>query len=103
MIDQAKLQLVFSDKEYVEGIARLSAEDAAKSLNEIGLDITAADLMQLRNFLAAHQDGLQNGELPEDALAGVAGGTLDVIGGVLCAVGSVLPRHAALYADSLAW
>lgn len=103
MIDQAKLQLVFSDKEYVESIARLSAEDAAKSLNEIGLDITAADLVQLRKFLAAHQSELQNGELPEDALAGVAGGTLDVIGGVLCAVGSVLPHNAALYADSLAW
>lgn len=99
MIDQAKLQLVFSDKEYVESIAKLSAEDAAKSLNEIGLDITAADLVQLRKFLAAHQSELQNGELPEDALTEVSGGSLEIIGGILCAVGSVLPSRA----DYLDW
>ncbi|WP_455500622.1 hypothetical protein [Gemmiger sp.] len=74
MIDQAKLQEVFSDKEYVESIVKMSAEDAAKSLNEKGVEVTADDLMKLHDFVQAHKEELQNGELPEEALAGVAGG-----------------------------
>ncbi len=74
MIDQKKINEVFSDKEYVESILKMSAEDAAKSLNEKGVDVTADGLMKVRDFLLAHQDELQNGELSEEALAEVAGG-----------------------------
>lgn len=74
MMDKAKLQEVFSDKAYVESIVKMSAEDAAKSLCEKGVEVTADDLMKVRDFIMAHKEELQNGELSEDALASVAGG-----------------------------
>ena len=74
-MDKQKLQEVFSDKAYVESIVKMSAEDAAKSLCEKGVEVTADDLMKVRDFLMAHKEELQNGELPEDALASVAGGS----------------------------
>lgn len=102
-MNQEKIQQVFSEKEYVESIAKLSAEDAAKNLNEVGLDITAGDLVELRDFLVAHHSELQNGELPEEALTKVSGGSIEVIGGILCAMDSVLANGITIYADSLAW
>ena len=74
MLDQAKLQEVFSDKEYVESIVKMSAEDAAKSLNQKGVEVTADDLMQVRDFIVAHQEELKNGELSEETLAEISGG-----------------------------
>lgn len=71
---EAKLKEVFSDKAYVESIAKLSAEDAAKSLAEKGIEVTAEDLTKLHDFMVAHKEELQNGELSEDALSNVAGG-----------------------------
>ena len=73
-MDKKKLQEVFSDKAYVESIAKLSAEDAAKSLCEKGVEVTADDLMKVHDFIMAHKEQLQNGELDEAALAGIAGG-----------------------------
>lgn len=92
-MDKQKLQEVFSDKAYVESIAKMSVEDAAKSLCEKGIEVTADDLMKVRDFVVAHKEELQNGELPEEALASVAGGMSDkasaitgvVIGGGLSA------------------
>ena len=86
MVDQAKLQEVFSDKEYVASIAKLSAEDAAKSLCAKGVEVTADDLMKVRDFIIAHQEELQNGELPEEALAEVAGG-MGLAGRIIIGVG----------------
>ena len=74
MVNRAKLKEVFSDKAYVESIARLSAEDAAKSLQEKGVEVSADDLIKVRDFVMAHKDELTNGELSEEALASVAGG-----------------------------
>ena len=74
-MDKQKLQEVFSDKAYVESIVKMSAEDAAKSLCEKGVEVTADDLMKVRDFIMAHKEELQNGELSEDALASVAGGS----------------------------
>ena len=73
-MDKQKLQEVFSDKAYVESIVKMSAEDAAKSLCEKGVEVTADDLMKVRDFVVAHKEQLQNGELDEAALADVAGG-----------------------------
>lgn len=73
-MDKVKLQEVFSDKAYVESIAKLSAEDAAKSLQEKGVDVTAEDLIKVRDFIEAHKEELQSGELSEETLAQVAGG-----------------------------
>ena len=73
-MDNAKLKEVFSDKAYVESIVKLSAEDAAKSLQAKGVDVTAEDLMKVHDFILAHREELQNGELSEEALANVAGG-----------------------------
>ena len=74
MLNEAKVKEVFSDKAYVESIARMSAEDAAKSLCEKGVEVTADDLMKVRDFVMAHKNELQSGELSEEALAEVAGG-----------------------------
>ena len=73
-MDKQKLQEVFSDKAYVESIAKMSAEDAAKSLCEKGVDVTAEDLVKVHDFILEHKEQLQNGELTEEALAGIAGG-----------------------------
>ena len=88
-MDKQKLQEVFSDKAYVESIAKLSAEDAAKSLCEKGVEVTADDLMKVRDFIMAHKEQLQNGELDEAALAGIAGGVDagDVVGVLVLVAG----------------
>ena len=109
-MDQAKLQEVFADKEYVESILKLSAEDAAKSLTEKGVEVTAEDLVKVRDFIVAHKEELQNGELSEDALAEVAGGMSDTAAAILgvgiaigvFALAASAPFLAAL-AASLPW
>ena len=73
-MNQTRLQEVFSDKAYVESIVKMSAEDAAKSLCQKGVEVTADDLMKVHDFIMAHKEKMQNGELDEDALAEVAGG-----------------------------
>ena len=85
-MDKQKLQEVFSDKAYVESIAKMSAEDAAKSLREKGVEVTADDLMKVRDFAVAHKDELQNGELSEEAMAEISGGYSDA-GAVAGALG----------------
>ena len=102
-MDKQKLQEVFSDKAYVESIVKMSAEDAAKSLCEKGVEVTADDLMKVRDFAVAHKEQLQNGELDENALAGVAGGmTQDEAGlaTILVGVGGTFLCVAAL---AFAW
>ena len=77
-MDKQKLQEVFSDKAYVESIVKMSAEDAAKSLCEKGVEVTADELMKVRDFIIEHKEQLQNGELDEQSLATVAGGMSDL-------------------------
>ena len=102
-MNEAKLNEIFSDKAYVESITQMSAEDAAKSLREKGVDVTADDLMKVRDFAVAHKEQLQNGELDENALAGVAGGmTQDEAGlaTILIGIGGTFLCVAAL---AFAW
>lgn len=102
-MNKAKLNEIFSDKAYVESIVKMSAEDAAKSLREKGVEVTADDLMKVRDFAVAHKEQLQNGELDENALAGVAGGmTQDEAGlaTILVGVGGTFLCVAAL---AFAW
>ena len=73
-MEKQKLQEVFSDKAYVESIAKLSAEDAAKSLCEKGVEVSADDLMKVHDFIMAHKEQLKNGELDEESLATISGG-----------------------------
>ncbi len=101
-MDKAKIQKVFSDKEYVESILKLSAEDAAKSLNEKGVDVTADDLMKVRDFILAHKEELQNGELSEEALAGVAGGS-DVCEILYIIAGSVFTGTVIALVGVIIW
>ena len=70
-MDKQKLQEVFSDKAYMESIVKMSAEDAAKSLCEKGVEVTADDLMKVHDFIMAHKEQLQNGEFPAEVLFGV--------------------------------
>lgn len=88
-MDRQKLQEVFSDKAYVESIAKMSAEDAAKSLCEKGVEVTAEDLMKVHDFILEHKEQLQNGDLTDESLADVAGGmSNDTAAGIttLCVV-----------------
>ena len=73
-MNEEKLKEIFSDKAYVESIVKMSAEDAAKSLQEKGVEVSAGDLVKLRDFMTVHKEELANGELSEEALAEVAGG-----------------------------
>ena len=102
-MDQAKLKEVFSDKEYMESIVKLSAEDAAKSLCEKGVEVTADDLVKLRDFAVAHKDELQNGELSEETLAEVAGGSSDVGTTVAICVSSGLTLAFAIAMCVVSW
>ena len=61
----------------VESIVKMSAEDAAKSLCEKGVEVTARQLIEFRDFAVAHKDELQNGELDEERLSEVSGGITD--------------------------
>ena len=92
-MDKQKLQEVFSDKAYVESIAKMSAEDAAKSFCEKGVDVTADDLMKVHDFIIAHQEEIQNGELSEEALTEVSGGSAkDALIDVVMTTTKVLER-----------
>lgn len=51
-----------------------------------GVEVTANDLMKVRDFLLAHREELQNGELSEDALLEVSGGSADTAANVLTGV-----------------
>ena len=86
-MDKQKLQEVFSDKAYVESIAKMSAEDAAKSLCEKGVEVTADDLMKVHDFIVAHKEEIQNGELSEEALTEVPGGSMKDVFTAVTAVG----------------
>ena len=102
-MDKQKLQEVFSDKAYMESIVKMSAEDAAKSLCEKGVEVTADDLMKVHDFIMAHKEQLQNGELPEDVLAEISGGgsfwgTLAGLSG-----GSVVGGIVLLLLSSTGW
>ena len=98
-MDKQKLQEVFSDKAYVESIVKMSAEDAAKSLREKGVEVTAEQLMEVRDFAMAHKAELQNGELSEETLAGIAGGMSEGTKMALGIVGmlSIGPLFAASF------
>ena len=103
-MDKQKLQEIFSDKAYVESIAKMSAEDAAKSLREKGVEVTADDLMKVHDFIMAHKEELQNGELDEAALADVSGGVNagDAIAGAI--IGStVIGTIAGLLLMAFTW
>ena len=73
-MDNAEMKALFADKAYVESIARMSAEDAAKSLQAKGVEVTADELIRVRDYVEANREKLENGELDDKALAEVAGG-----------------------------
>ena len=102
-MDKQKLQEAFSDKAYVESIVKMSAEDAAKSLREKGVEVTAQDLVAVRDFILEHKESLQNGELSEDALAGVAGGMSDAFKAVLCTSSIMLAFATTVLSAAFLW
>lgn len=86
-MDSAKLKAAFSDKAYVESLLKMNAEDAAKSLTEKGVEVTVDDLMKVRDFIVAHKEELQNGELSEETLASVTGGMSETVSSILVGTG----------------
>ena len=102
-MNEEKLKEVFSDKAYVESIIKLSAEDAAKSLQEKGVEVSAEDLVKVRDFIAAHKDELQNGELNEEALASVAGGVSNTEGFLMGAAGTSAMLALVIGLAAISW
>ena len=88
-MNEAKIKEVFSDKAYVESIVKMSAEDAAKSLQEKGVEVSAEDLMKVHDYVVTHKDELANGELSEEALASVAGGVEGLLAPTLLGIGAL--------------
>ena len=73
MANQAVLEKVLADEEFVKGLAEMETpEEVRDALNAKGADITVEEVQQIAKSLAAQAEG----ELDGDALEDVAGGTL---------------------------
>ena len=70
---EQKFAEVFADKEFAEKVLALTEpEDVQKAFAEKGIDLSVEDVKAIGRMLAENQDG----ELSEDALMDVAGGSI---------------------------
>lgn len=70
---EQKFAEVFADKEFAEKVLALTEpEDVQKAFAEKGIDLSIEDVKAIGRMLAENQDG----ELSEDALMDVAGGSI---------------------------
>lgn len=74
-MNQEQMQNVLSDEKYVDWLLSLSAEDAARSLNENGIEITAEDLTRMCKLLEEHADDLQVGKISKELIDELSGGS----------------------------
>lgn len=83
---EQKIKEIFSDEEFVASLMNMeSPEDVQKALAEKGLELSVEEIEKIRQ---AAMD--QEGELSEEALEGVAGGSVAaIVLGVLAGVTSL--------------
>ena len=70
---QKILEILNADEATAKELLAMQPADAAKALNEKGVDCTADDLVELANGIKAWKEA--SGELDADALEDVAGGS----------------------------
>jgi predicted ribosomally synthesized peptide with nif11-like leader len=70
-MNEEKIKELFTDEAFIASIAELeTAEDVQKALSEKGLDLSIEEITAIQNALASN-----DGELSEDDLENVAGGS----------------------------
>ena len=99
-----KLQALLNDKTFAEGLAgKKEPEDAQKYFAENGLELSHEEIMGLGKML--NQLSAKNGELSEDELADVAGGSWwgDVLGGLAVGTGAITTVILLCAAGLISW
>lgn len=72
---EQKIKEIFSDEAFVASLMEMETpEEVQKALAERGLDLSTEEIEKIRETAAS-----QEGELSDDALEGVAGGSLTAI------------------------
>ena len=92
-----KMKEVFSDEAFVKGLFELeTATEVQAALKEKGVEMSEEEILGIRELLIKMENGevsveqLENGELPEELLEQVAGGSIFLtVMGVVSAVGMV--------------
>ncbi|NPV91234.1 MAG: Nif11-like leader peptide family natural product precursor [Firmicutes bacterium] len=89
MADQAKIQEVFSDEAFVKNLLVMETpEEVQEALQKKGVDLTVEDIVKIRDLIAKKQNA---GELSDEDLEGVAGGTVgEFIGDIIVRTGDVI-------------
>ena len=81
MANQAVLEKVLADEEFVKGLAEMeNPEEVRDALNAKGAEVTTEEVQEIAKALSQHAEG----ELDEDALEDVAGGI--AIGAIITGV-----------------
>ena len=96
-----KLKEVFADEAFVKGLFELeSAAEVQAALKEKGVELTEEEILGIRDLLTKVESGeisaeqLESGELPDELLEQVAGGsvllTIGIVAAVVANVGSIV-------------
>ena len=93
-MNKEKLQEVFSDKAFVKSLFEMkTAAEAQAALKEKGVELTEEEILGIRELVAKVNKGeisaeqLEKGELPEEILEKVSGGS---VLGIIIAVAGVI-------------
>ena len=96
-----KLKEVFADEAFVKGLFELeSAAEVQAALKEKGVELSEEEILGIRDLLCKVESGeisaeqLEDGELPEELLEQVAGGsvllTIGIVAGVVANVAAMV-------------
>ena len=95
-----KMKAVFADEAFVKSLFELdSAAEVQAALQEKGVELTEEEILGIRDLLVKLAEGeisaeqMENGELPEELLEQVSGGSLLGIGiaiGVVANIGAMV-------------
>ena len=102
-----KIKEVFADEAFVKGLFELeSAAEVQAALKEKGVEMTEEEILGIRDLLAKMENGeisaeqLEDGELPEELLEQVAGGSVLLTIGI---VAGVVANVAAMVSSIVRW
>ena len=95
-----KMKAVFADEAFVKSLFELdSAAEVQAALQEKGVELTEEEILGIRDLLVKLADGeisaeqMENGELPEELLEQVSGGSLlgaAIIVGIVANIGAMV-------------
>ena len=90
-MNEEKIKKVFSDEEFVKSLMNLETPEAVqKALEEKDIDLSVEDIKKIAELVQKKD----NGELSEDELEEVAGGT--DVGAIAAVVGAVVGSPVAI-------